>query len=97
VNRGQQVKEMTERNLPVEVDMTFSGIWFEGIGHSTAGKLVRALMVAQQLSGFSQVPALKAIDSVAGIGDFHATVTEFGKNHGDLHAGYCDRRPVSTP
>lgn len=67
VHRGQAPTDRNEHtDAAREVDMKHSMTRLAGISHSTFGKLLRALLAAQQFSSFSQVPALKALSTVGG-------------------------------
>ncbi len=73
--------------------------FFSRVAHSTPGKLLRALLAAQQLAGVCQLPAVKALSAMASPpAVVHAGATPAAeKYHGELHARYCDGRSVSTP
>lgn len=45
--------------------MTHTVTWFGILRCSAPGKLLRALLVAQQLAGFYQMPAVKALSAIA--------------------------------
>jgi hypothetical protein len=44
--------------------MTLRAKFFSHVGHSTPGKLLRALLAAQQLAGVCQMPAIKALSAM---------------------------------